>query len=342
MKKEKNTPAEETPAAVPEKAPVKEQPKERPAKVTKVGAMLKEMRLQKGLKTADIAKKLCIRKIYLEAIEDSNYKEIPPLPYGIGFIRSYANFLGLNGENIVELYKEETNLSEPQDIKVLEPQPEATMPGIQYLLISLLAIALIYIGWNLFSQKDDLSPEENLTSVQPDMSSSDSGVIIVEDFNFEPPAPEVEPVDTAEVVVPQPEEAAAPQITVSEGAYPAAENATPATTGEEVSAAAAVTEAPKAATEALEQNVQPAIPDKGVFIEVLKETWVEVKDESKLYLSKVLYKGDTYQVPEGKGMILSLGKYDGANVYINGVLTKVARPGKKTNIALDPLLDAQH
>ena len=340
MKKEKDTPAEETPAAAPKTEPVKEQPKERPAKVTKVGAMLKEMRLQKGLKTADIAKKLCIRKMYLEAIEDSNYKEIPPLPYGVGFIRSYANFLGLNSENIVELYKEETNLSEPQDIKVLEPQPEASMPGIQYLLISLLAIALIYIGWNLFSQEDALPPEENLTSVQPDEQPADSGVIVVEDFNFEPPAPEVEPVDAAEVVENQPEKVAAPQITVSEDAYPIAEDTTQATAGENIAPAAP--EPQETVNDTPQQNAQPAIPDKGVFIEVLKETWVEVKDETKLYLSKVLHKGDTYRVPEGKGMILSFGRHDGANVYINGVLTKVARPGKKTNIALDPLLDAQH
>ena len=56
--------------------------------VTKVGSLLKEMRIQKGLKLPDIAKKLCIRRIYLEAIEESNYDEIPEFPYGIGFIRS--------------------------------------------------------------------------------------------------------------------------------------------------------------------------------------------------------------------------------------------------------------
>ena len=39
--------------------------------VTKVGSLLKEMRIQKGLKLPDIAKKLCIRRIYLEAIEES-------------------------------------------------------------------------------------------------------------------------------------------------------------------------------------------------------------------------------------------------------------------------------
>ena len=59
--------------------------------VTKVGHLLKEMRLQKGQKLPDIAKKLCIRKFYLEAIEESRYEDLPPFPYGVGFIRSYAD-----------------------------------------------------------------------------------------------------------------------------------------------------------------------------------------------------------------------------------------------------------
>ena len=80
--------------------------KEKTPKITKIGAMLKEMRQQKGLKLVDLSKRLCIRKCYLEAIEESNYSEIPPFPYGSGFIRSYATFLGLNSENIIELYRE--------------------------------------------------------------------------------------------------------------------------------------------------------------------------------------------------------------------------------------------
>ena len=40
--------------------------------VSKVGNLLKEMRQRKGLKIADIAKKLCIRRCYLEAIEENS------------------------------------------------------------------------------------------------------------------------------------------------------------------------------------------------------------------------------------------------------------------------------
>ena len=121
MKKEKiiEQPLDEQPVEQPVEqvaAPEVKEPAPKAQKITKVGTMLKEVRQQKGLKLNDIAKKLCVRKLYLDAIEESNYKELPPFPYGIGFIRSYASFLGLNGENIVELYKEETHTAEPKDM----------------------------------------------------------------------------------------------------------------------------------------------------------------------------------------------------------------------------------
>lgn len=339
-----------TPPAAPEKnAETAEDKKEahqpagkKPAKVTKVGAMLKEMRLQQGLKIADVAKRLCIRKTYIEAIEDSNYKEIPPLPYGIGFIRSYAKFLGLNSENIVELYKEETNISEPQDIKILEPQPEATVPGMQYLLISLLAIALVYIGWNLFNDEFGAA-EEAYVAETTDVNDENTNLIVVEDFNFTPEEAKTEATD------PVKEDE---QIVVSDATYPLETQNTEETNKQPAVAPAGIpplqtapvtpAEDKNSASQADEAKAEKTIPDKGVFIEVLKETWVEVKDEHTLYLSKVLYEGDTYTVPEGSGMILSFGRYDGAHVYINGRLTEVASPNKKTNIALDPLIDAQH
>ncbi len=318
-------------------APEKETPiKEKSPKKTKVGAMLKEMRLQKDLKLVDIAKRLCIRKMYLEAIEESNYKELPPMPYGIGFIRSYANFLGLNGENIVELYKEETNISEPKEnIKVLEPQPEASMPGFQYLLISLLAIILIYLGWSTMAQKnvqkilEDTAEQNDIVAQEEDTVDN---MVVVESINFSDEAGQNEDSMVSE-------ENNAPEqdniVTMSEQSYDA-----PAEEAKTVDTAPEIKKDEPKAEQPHEDNAK--ISDDGVYIEVLEETWVEVKDADKLYISKVLNKGDVYKVPEGNGMILSFGKYNGANVYINGKLTKMARPGKKTNIALDPFLENNH
>ena len=95
------------------------------------------------------------------------------------------------------------------------------------------------------------------------------------------------------------------------------------------------------AVEEPEKLNKQEIPSNGVFVEVLKTTWVEVKDNETLYLSKVLQPGELYKVPSGEGKILSVGKYDGVNVYINGVLSNVVRPQKKMNIYLDKYINPE-
>ncbi|MBE6468277.1 MAG: helix-turn-helix domain-containing protein [Alphaproteobacteria bacterium] len=324
----------ETPANVVEtveQAPVKEEKKEKAPKITKIGAMLKEMRQQKGLKLVDVSKRLCIRKCYLEAIEDSNYKEIPAFPYGIGFIRSYAAFLGLNGENIVELYKEETTASKTKNMNVLEPQSEATMPSIQHILISLLAIVLIYAAWFFYNQSSEETSEA--TEYSEEASDNYDDVVVVEDFkndNATADQPEtVEVISTNE------------QITVSNDVYTGdiKEIAQPSTTEANPVTPSIQTEV--VTDEETTEFVKQEIPTVGVYLEILKTTWVEVKDNDKLYLSKVLQPGELYRVPDGAGKILSVGKYDGVNVYINGVLTNVVRPQKKMNIYLDKFLNPE-
>ena len=289
------------------------------AKITKVGAMLKEMRLQKGLKIAEISKHLCIRKHYIEAIEESDYKEIPAFPYGIGFIRSYANFLGLNGENIVDLYKEETQGDRNKDTKVLEPQKDALMPEVRYVLISIVAIVLIYIVWVLFNSREEAVDEDFAEQNNIVMNGE---AVVIEDFNVNSSATEENDNNAIST-----DANVETQIVVSDGVYN--ENS------EEI-----VGDSEKTSEAKVEEKADAIIPSKGVFVEVLKDTWVEVKDENKLYLSKVLKAGDKYTVPEGEGKIFSVGKYDGVNVYVNGVLTNVVKPNKKTNISLDKFLNS--
>lgn len=334
MKKEKTT--EKNSEVSEPAAEATEKKKEKAgAKITKVGAMLKEMRQQKGVKLSDVSKLLCIRKFYLEAIENSDYETVPAFPYGIGFIRSYAKFLGLNSENIVELYKEETNVSQTKDMHVLEPQPEASMPGTKYLIISILAIILVYAGWTMFNNDDEILPEESFSEQQDTSNASD--IVVIEEFNFN----QTEEGETLSSEVDETSEG------LSEMTETPKQNADiPAVEKEPAATTPAQTEKKQeplpVTTVKAEEPAKPVIPSEGVFVEVLKETWVEAKDETKLYLSKVLQAGDTYKFPDKRGMILSVGKDDGVNVYVNGVLTQVVRPNKKMNISLDQYLDAAH
>ncbi len=307
----------------------------------KVGSMLHDARLKLGKKINEAAKDLCIRRSYLEAMEAGNYDEIPEAPYGIGFIRSYANYLGLNSARMVQLYKEETaaNSQAAGDYYVMEPQAEVTAPNKKYILISLLAIFLVYFSWIIYNENRNSGE----TAVDEDVyTASDGGMVTefplqVEDFvSVEETLPEAEetavsvetkpeepaPVETVEPVEEQKTEA--PEvIKVNEGSY---------VETQAVENAAAEPGALPAAAEKPQSRVQVRI--KG------GDTWIEVKDAEKLYISKVLHDGDIYNVPEGQGMILSVGRYEGVDVFIDGKLTEVVRPNKKTNIPLDGFLDS--
>lgn len=285
-------------------------------KITKVGSLLKEMRLQKGLRIPDVAKKLCIRRIYLEAIEESNYAEIPPFPYGVGFVRSYAAYLGLNSGNIVELYKDEITPKSDKDIFVLEPQSEASVPNKKYLLISLLALALVYGGWSAYNNIETEEQEPAEIEQMSEVNATEELPIVVEDFSAEAIMENSESVETV---------VAEPQIVMTEASFTE-------TSAEEVKSEVAET------SEADANEVRKS----GVVINAKEETWIEVKDADKLYISKVLAPGATYNVPEGKGMILSVGKVNGVDVVINGVVTPVVKANKKTNIALDPYINGNH
>ena len=317
---------------------------EKPQKqVNKVGALLKEMRLQKGLKLPEIAKRLCIRKFYLEAIEESDYKEIPPFPYGIGFIRSYADYLGLNSSNIVELYKEETNTNPDKNIYVLEPQNEATVPNRKYLVISLLALILVYVLWYFYNnqameEEAPVATQNEIIDNSSDVVPSEAMPIVVEDYTV---APDISEVENEMLSVSAPEEGIAAEPDGEE--LPVVEASSPEVVNDQVTITeASFVEPEKEKSDAPVVTEEPK-KDETVVIKIKEETWIEVKNADTLYISKVLHEGDEYVVPEGgKGMILSVGKIEGADVYINGKLTKVAKPNKKTNIALDPFLAEAH
>lgn len=70
-----------------------------------VGTILREARLAKGLSLAEVEKGTSIRSRYLEAVEKDEYDKTPGEVFLKGIIRNYGNFLGLNGPELVDIYK---------------------------------------------------------------------------------------------------------------------------------------------------------------------------------------------------------------------------------------------
>lgn len=70
-----------------------------------LGETLRQARLDKSVSLADAAHDTRIRRSYLEALEAEDIAVLPPPVYTRGFVRTYAEYLGLNPQSMVELYQ---------------------------------------------------------------------------------------------------------------------------------------------------------------------------------------------------------------------------------------------
>ncbi|WP_340024047.1 RodZ domain-containing protein [Paenibacillus sp. FSL K6-1096] len=70
--------------------------------MSELGRHLKEARLQKGMSLDDVQEVTKIRKKYLEAIEAGDYKVLPGSFYVRAFIKTYAEAVGVNPDELME------------------------------------------------------------------------------------------------------------------------------------------------------------------------------------------------------------------------------------------------
>lgn len=73
--------------------------------MSELGQLLRKARLEKGISLEDMQETTKIRKRYLEAIEDGNYKLLPGNFYVRAFIKSYSECVGLDPNEVLRLYR---------------------------------------------------------------------------------------------------------------------------------------------------------------------------------------------------------------------------------------------
>jgi cytoskeleton protein RodZ len=67
----------------------------------KIGPVLENARKEKGLTLEEVEHATKIRKRYLVGLEREDYGVLPDAVYAQGFLKTYANYLGLDGEELV-------------------------------------------------------------------------------------------------------------------------------------------------------------------------------------------------------------------------------------------------
>lgn len=73
-----------------------------------VGQTLRTLREAKGLSLQDVAQVTCVRRAYLEAVEDMKLDLLPTGPFASGYVRAYAQAIGAPPELAVRAFRQHT------------------------------------------------------------------------------------------------------------------------------------------------------------------------------------------------------------------------------------------
>ena len=315
------------------------------------GELLRERRQQLRLDLDAVAEALCIKPVYLAAIEQGRTEELPGPTYAIGFIRAYANYLGLDGKSVLDSYREEkADVQTRPDLTLPVPLEKRSVPGGRVLLTGLVVALCGYGAWYYVATGERERPErvaavpaelQLLTAPPPSVQGTPTQAAPIETSPVQTsavqagaPAPVAVTASSVSPAVPQARLAAAGASSARTVAAPqfgsgvlmqqqsAAGPVAPAG-GTVESLPSGTTPAPSDGASAGGQS-QPvaagtsAPPSGSIDIRARADCWIQIRDADQgIVFARVLKAGETYRVPRA-GLILRTGNAGALEMLVNG------------------------
>ncbi len=251
----------------------------------RVGSMLAVAREAAGLELTDVARTTRVPLRHLKAIEADTHESLPALPYSVGFVKAYAQAVGLNGDAMAQRFRAETSQQPHVPTMSLEPMDARRLPSQSLAAISIGAIVLVIAG----------------------LSAWGAGM-----FDKAPPAVAVAaPGRAADTPVAAPDAAPA----AVGGTTAAAGDAAPLASGP---AATGPAPAPAIAVPAGGGAIAAGGP---VVLTAREDVWIKIYDRTTRASAKigVLKTGESYTVPADQpGLLLWTGKAGAIDVKVGG------------------------
>jgi transcriptional regulator with XRE-family HTH domain len=113
--------------------------------VFEIGSTLRAARESQGLERTEIERVTRIRQRYIAALEEERFELVPGRAYVKGFLRQYADFLGLDGQRFVDEFN--SRYPEPEVVELRPRAParigRAWTPRLALVVVAITAIALL-------------------------------------------------------------------------------------------------------------------------------------------------------------------------------------------------------
>ena len=236
-----------------------------------VGSLLRNERLAQKGKLPEISENLRINHEHLKALEEDNANGLPGLAYAVGFIRSYADHLGLDAESLIAQYKSQASgISNGLDFPVSEDDYE--LPS--FILVSgLLVVSTIaYLFWAFLIDAEEIVMDKtNSIGAYEETSENDEASVIFEDRALDRPLINDEALsDETTAIMSQ---KSVEKNTVIEGKEVILETV-------------------------VDMKPLPDIAGSPLYLRGLGQTWLRISDGTgKVLYSSIILQGETYQLP---------------------------------------------
>lgn len=158
--------------------------------VENFGSYLKHERELRGVPLEEISGATKIHIRFLKALEENSFDELPGEVFIKGYIRSYANIIGSDVEEMLNIYKESVESKNQESLP--SPKPSSEGRPKNFLVFGLLALVFVglLIGVGFLIKKGDdpeaknsspIQKQAELTSLEPSTRSDSSENLIVEE-----------------------------------------------------------------------------------------------------------------------------------------------------------------
>ncbi len=273
--------------------------------MSQLGERLRQAREEQGLTLAQVAVDTRIRQQSLIALEEGRYDLLPNDVVAKGFVRNYANCLGLPVDEMIDLYRQENGTTQP--IRVI---PASTMPrtrsyvlpsffGVFFVTIALVGLTYVALSASGYVREDELvamaTSTATLTAPTPTQLATE----------------ETDPTALNTATTTEPE---SPDFSGESPAIPAPEStSTPFVVPTEAVAGVAPTPQPTATLEA------PIVVEVSVLPGDGEGSWLRVTADGVVAYEQIMNRGEQQIFLAQRNIAIRAGNPTVVQVSVNGL-----------------------
>ncbi len=170
-----------------------------------LGEKLRQAREAKGIPISEVAEQTRIAPLYIESIDNDDYRALPGGIFNRGFVKSYAKYVGVDEQEALMDYARLLNDTEGNDVeevKTYKPQvltDDHATSSIVPTLIGAVVILGIMIGGILFLVRYLSEPDEPHSQPKTNITTANINSPVEDQTPAETPAPSAPEMATVKV-----------------------------------------------------------------------------------------------------------------------------------------------